>query len=497
MKKNLFFRIGLPILFFLTLFACRSEEVINDETKFSAPAVAFERFDNKILVDQAFKIQNKQSIDNPINKHTTNSSKTNTTTIIISEVSYKIPFKETIDAYLQNNQEFSQAFYSQFGQPFYKISTYTYGANSKAIAFPIIKNDQVNAIIYGIVSPYRDDVQFTILQNNDPTTLYITSLLQYEFDHLYPAGPEPMGRSESSISQKGGLSGIEKYIREQNIEEVTIIKMNKWDSGGGSFGFLFPGINWWKDSNWVDSQFAGLGGGSSGQSMSGSGTKHDKFPDYMDSEDEPCNKAKAASTKATENSKTETYTNSKTSIIGMNNGLENGVVFGNENGLITSTAVQTGSANSATLNHSFTNPIADLHNHHDNKPPSVGDVYALIGNQKSYTNYDTRYVITPNGTTYALVVTDSILMNIFLRNYPPDQANPNMSPNFPQPIFNEWDDISFYNNDNKEMALAHILDKYNSGIALTKLDITGNFKKINVTENNISGTKTYSQSNCP
>lgn len=92
-------------------------------------------------------------------------------------------------------------------------------------------------------------------------------------------------------------------------------------------------------------------------------------------------------------------------------------------------------------------------------------------------------------------------MNQFLQTYAPDiTSNPNGGSyvNFPQPLFNEWDDISFYNNDNKEMALSFILDKYNSGIALTKMDESGDFKKVNIVQNiNTDGTTTYQNTSCP
>ncbi|QDP86249.1 hypothetical protein FNJ88_12075 [Chryseobacterium sp. SNU WT5] len=223
-------------------------------------------------------------------------------------------------------------------------------------------------------------------------------------------------------------------------------------------------------------------------------------PNVTDDED-PCAKAKAGSTRATTTSKSTAFNTAKTTITGMKNGKENGVVFGNVNYETKSTSVQTGGTSSGTLTHTFSDPIADLHNHPGNNPPSTGDLYVLISNQQQFTNYSTRYVVTLNGTTYALVVTDKTAMNIFLKNYPPSiTSNPygGNFVNFPQPLFNEWDDISFYNNDNQEMALSVILDKYNSGIMLTKMDNNGNFKKVNYISNtDTAGTTTYTNTPCP
>lgn len=48
------------------------------------------------------------------------------------------------------------------------------------------------------------------------------------------------------------------------------------------------------------------------------------------------------------------------------------------------------------------------------------------------------------------------------------------------------------------MALSFILDKYNSGVALTRMDNNGNFKKVNTkSTTNIDGSITYQNDPCP
>lgn len=37
--------------------------------------------------------------------------------------------------------------------------------------------------------------------------------------------------------------------------------------------------------------------------------------------------------------------------------------------------------------------------------------------------------------------------------------------------------FGFYFNGSKEMAMSYVLDKYNTGIALTKMNSNGDFKK--------------------
>ncbi len=215
--------------------------------------------------------------------------------------------------------------------------------------------------------------------------------------------------------------------------------------------------------------------------------------------DDPCEKAKSPSVTATTNSKTIAYSAAKTAVTGMNNGKENGVVFGKENGVVKSTGIQTGGATSVTLSHTYSDPLGDLHNHPNNNPPSPGDLYSLINARNQFSNYNTRYVVTQDGTTYALVVTDPSAMNTFLQNYPPSiTPNPDGGNyvNFPQSIFDEWADLK--NTFSESGALGFILNKYNSGITLTKMDGAGNFRAVNITTTqNADGTTNYNYSLCP
>lgn len=212
---------------------------------------------------------------------------------------------------------------------------------------------------------------------------------------------------------------------------------------------------------------------------------------------DPCSQASTPSIVATSNSKNPAFIDSKFAIRDMNNGLENGVVLGIVNNLIESTSVQTGELASVSLTHSFSEPVADIHSHQNNKPPSHGDVYSLMANRIRFKNYNTSYLITSNGTTYALIVTDPYAIAIFLQKYPPVKFVAGMSPNFPGQIFDDWYAFGFEGLGNEEMALAYVLENYGAGIALTKMNSGGAFKKINVNKSTINGSTTYTQSNCP
>jgi len=269
-----------------------------------------------------------------------------------------------------------------------------------------------------------------------------------------------------------------------DIQEVIINPPR--EGGGGSGGIIWgpgdsPGGGCPEHQMCLDDGTGG-GGGSSSTNI------------------DPCVQANGPSSIATTNSTSPAFINSKTSISGMNNNLENGVVLGNVNNSIESTNIQMGGSHSISLTHSFSDPVADLHNHTNNNPPSVGDLYSLMEARNRFVNYNTRYIITVNGTTYALAVTNPSAMNSFLQNYPPEVTpNPNGGSfvNFPSSINDIYLDVYTYYNGTQEMALAYILDKYNAGVALTKMDSNGNFKKLGTIETvNPDGTRTYYQNNC-
>lgn len=280
MRKKAILQLALFAVLLFILNSCRTEDEIlskEEQIQFRAPIEMFLKFEERTKSDPKFRMQNKQEQPKQTIQKNSGHDK-GSVNIPISQVSYKIPFRETIEAFFYNNPTFDQEFYKDFGEPFYHISTYTYGDSSKAIAFPIIKGGLVTSFIHGIVSPNRDYIQFTVVKNNDLTTLTVLAILQDAFDNFYPKDPEPMGKF-----------ALEQYMRINDIEEITIIKFNVFSSSGG-FGSIFPGKDWWRDAPWQQPHDWQYGSGG-GQSMSGDGNQH-KFPDYLDPKDDPCNKTK-------------------------------------------------------------------------------------------------------------------------------------------------------------------------------------------------------------
>jgi hypothetical protein len=284
MKKSVFYLLLLLNVFILS---CRSEESVPEQTEFVAPITAFKNFDEKIASDISYKARHLQNIESAKKNAKTNYSKATQSTsttidIPISDVSYKTPFRQTIENYFANHPDYAQSFYNEFGQPFFAVSTYTYGYSGnavKAIAFPIMKGDLVTGIIHGVVSANRDYVFFRVVQNNDSATQKVIADFQYEVDNLYPKNPEIMSRIIR-----------EREARQKDVEEVTLYYL--YDrSGGGSWNIFLPNYYWYRDANF---RFEGNGGTGAGGTMSGGASKHNnKFPDYMDPNDNPCNKIKA------------------------------------------------------------------------------------------------------------------------------------------------------------------------------------------------------------
>lgn len=217
---------------------------------------------------------------------------------------------------------------------------------------------------------------------------------------------------------------------------------------------------------------------------------------------DPCNKAKAGSQKATDLSKNAKFGTAKQGVLNSynQNGGENGVAFGTNSpdGPLESTGVQVLDEHNGKINNPYPYPVGNIHNHPSTNPPSAGDVYSLISLNNVYPTFQTMYVVASNGSTYALVVTNSGLFESFISNYPP-KSTP-YGPIFPTAVNDEYNDIAFDSNTSNqqgyENALSYILDKYNAGVALTKMDSNGNFKKINTAKNSSNGSTTYSQSTC-
>jgi len=242
---------------------------------------------------------------------------------------------------------------------------------------------------------------------------------------------------------------------------------------------------------------------SGGGGGTGSGG-YDPVPTTPPPQPDPCTEAKALADKATTLSKNTKYTTAKSNIqTAASDGKEHGITFGKDaNGNITISAMTTGTGISAPVNISWPGAFADLHNHPTNLPPSPGDLYGIVSLNNVHSGYDTRMVVTPDGSVYALIIINPSLAAQFIIDHPKVQIG-DFPPDFPDPVFTDFDDAKiqlqmqgFSNLIAEQMAMAFVLEKYKSGMALLKQDSNGNFKRLRTQENILNGTTTYNATNC-
>lgn len=219
---------------------------------------------------------------------------------------------------------------------------------------------------------------------------------------------------------------------------------------------------------------------------------------------DPCSDAQPSANRATTLSQNSTYTTSKGNIQNAaSDGNEHSVTFGKDaNGNVTASAITTGGTSGGNVDQNWPGAFSDIHNHPNDQPPSPGDMYNLISLDQNHSGWNTRFVITPDGSVYALVIISLNTATTFVSNYP--SINLGFGPDFPDAINDDFIDAKnsalsqgFNNLIAEEMAMAFVLDKYNSGIALLKQDSNGNFKRIVTTETvQPDGSKIYTKNNC-
>ncbi|MEO6681719.1 MAG: hypothetical protein ABIN48_02750, partial [Ginsengibacter sp.] len=191
---------------------------------------------------------------------------------------------------------------------------------------------------------------------------------------------------------------------------------------------------------------------------------------------------------------------------------EHDISFGKDNnGNIIKSTMSTGDENSGTAP-SISNKFADIHNHRDNNPPSPGDIYSFIDGIINQPNFTIRYVIARGGDVYALVLTDRQAAINFNNNNPrviltyldSEGKERKYPPSFPDDIFDKIGEVQDYLFKNgvhsdllrDESSFSYILQQYNVGLSLLKMNTSGEFKKIKTKETNTNGNPSYTPDNC-
>jgi hypothetical protein len=220
---------------------------------------------------------------------------------------------------------------------------------------------------------------------------------------------------------------------------------------------------------------------------------------------DPCADAKPASDAATVLSQNSNFSNAKTNIqTASSDNKEHSITFGKDaSGNITTSPIDNGTNISGTVNTTWPGAFADIHNHPDPVVPSPGDFYGLVSLNENHSNWATRFVVTPDGSVYALAVIDLAKASAFKNLYPADQV-PGYPPTFPGVVCDDLAEAKSYIKNvmglssliSDEMAMAFVLEKYDTGIALLKQDSNGNFKRLRTIQTTSNGTLTYTANNC-
>lgn len=148
--------------------------------------------------------------------------------------------------------------------------------------------------------------------------------------------------------------------------------------------------------------------------------------------------------------------------------------------------------------------IADGHTHSGGYgDPSGGDLYGMLQQITNNTNFKYRFTFGYNGESnevYALVLNDRNEALNFLTNYPKEQNyDPDKHSFLPTSLIgiayfeaSDYASMGSYIDNSGEyynqgaMAMAYVLDSFNTGISLAKVDAYGNLKKVNVQKGEIT-----------
>ncbi|WFB65886.1 hypothetical protein [Chryseobacterium sp. WX] len=171
MNKKFILRLLLLVTVSLFFFnSCRTDEVTQEEKRTEREKIeAFSRFENNLASQK--KSQKGSS----------------------EYISYHEPFKEIIQTFMKNNPSYSKRFNDDVGEIYFNLRSITYGETTKGIAYPIIKDGSVNAVLVGLVNPKRDWVNFIVLKNNSPEVQSIITNFQnvYNSPTIASRGGQP------------------------------------------------------------------------------------------------------------------------------------------------------------------------------------------------------------------------------------------------------------------------------------------------------------------
>ena len=431
------------VLFFFN--SCRTDEVTQEEKRTEREKIeAFSRFENKLISQKNLQKGGPEYI------------------------SYHEPFKEIIQTFMSNNPSYSKRFNDDVGDIYFNLRSITYGETTKGLAYPIIKDGAVNAVLVGLVSPERDWVNFIVLKNNSPEVQSMIS----NFQNVY---------NSPSIASRGG--------QPEQTEEILPVIINVYGDITGPVNYYYqPYVDY-------GSNGGGMSGGS--ETYGGGGSPTQNSGDL-------CKKAESSMSSANDvlqnsevKQKMDIVLKGKTQASN-----EWAVAIGQKpNGdyEVTQPIEQNATNGTIPTSQLANQYIGDGHSHSGNRGnPSGGDLYNMITALADSPALKYRFVYGNSdegtGEVYALVINNASLAQQFLNQYPKNENYDTQNHSIKEKSLlgvefykaNAYyqsgaaDNSSGENYDSRAIAMAYILDKYNAGISVAKADVNGNLKKINV-----------------
>lgn len=424
----------LTLMFFalLLLFSCRNESLTNTTETSKEKIAIFVDFENNLKKNVFAK-----GAENP--------------------TSYSIPFGKLINNFLEKRPNYKNAFEKEVGIVDTKVASQTFGDKEKLVLFPIKKDNIVFAVLVCRVNENRDFADFHIIKKSIEAQNYI-----HQFQKYY---------------------NWKTTAREGEIEEVVItvlvgfsptIPSEEEQFGSGYSGTDFNGGNY-------------IHGGGGGGTISDTTTQTNS---------DPCAKARELANKMTEilNS-----TDIKTAVQIISNLIqqqeangqikENAFAIGvDSNGRYHVSPISTATdskPHSVAYNHfdpsSGITQVGVFHNHTSDNSNSPGDFYELISSNVSYPSYITNFAQNSLGEVFALNIYDRQKAMAFLQKYPKDQNID--GPGFKGVLLDEYErfrstaDWTVNNNTNAgQVALIAFLERFDTGVSLSKKIDASNFK---------------------
>jgi hypothetical protein len=392
----------------------------------------------------------------------------------------------------------------------------TDGNTGKIVEVPLILVPNTVTNI-GEDSSYKTYMRLLFLENKDKTydvqSLIITTK-DLAFDnankefHINKFNPDYSGyltlqNSENKILYSGKYEKGKKIRTPRRTNETS-----KWVCSYIITVGTYSTCKWdWvmdaDDPEWLLAQWGwtnydpNMGGGGGGDPWNTDPWNPDPEPDPSWENVDPCTKA----TMMTNSIIGSEYRSAVSKIIAASSdGLEHSITLGKGERLweVIESPMNTGGTNNVKVNTSLLGAYATIHNHTTVSPLSSGDIYASVTLNTLCGGLETSFIVVPDGSTYAIMVTDLTAAQNFVATYPADLV-PGYNAEFPDFIFDQIEDLKpymGYNVEDRTRAMAFVLDKYNAGIKLMKQDSAGTFNTIYSEQTINNGVITYKQKPC-